>query len=152
MPGLRGTDLCRRIKALPELTGTLVLLLSGARTRSEDQADGLDAGADGYVVRPVTNRELLSRVAAMLRIRQAERERDRVIAELQAALRQVKQLHGILPICMGCKRIRDDQQYWQRLETYLQEHAGVELSHGICPECEARMFPEEPRPSPDPVK
>jgi DNA-binding response OmpR family regulator len=140
MPGLGGPELCRRIKALPELAGTLVMLLSGARTTPDDQADGLDAGADGYLARPVTNRELLSRIAAMLRIRQAEQERDRVIAELRAALRQVKQLHGILSICMHCKRIRNDEQYWQRLEAYLHEHAGVELSHGICPECEARLY------------
>jgi DNA-binding response OmpR family regulator len=144
MPGLDGPELSRRIKSLPELAGTLVLLVSGARTRPDDQADGLDAGADGYLARPISNRELLSRVAAMIRIRKAERERDRVIAELQAALRQVKQLRGILPICMGCKRIRDDQSYWQRLEEYLLEHAGVEVSHGLCPECEARMYPDVP--------
>ncbi len=72
LPDISGLEVCRQIKADPALKGTYVIILSGTRTDSESQALGLEMGADGYIARPVTNRELLARVQAMLRIRQAE--------------------------------------------------------------------------------
>ncbi|MEI8258021.1 MAG: response regulator, partial [Deltaproteobacteria bacterium] len=90
MPGIDGRELCRRIKADPALRGTLVMMYSAARTSSHDQADGLDAGADGYVAQPVSNREVVARVRSMMRIKRAEDERDRLIGELQDALAKVK--------------------------------------------------------------
>ncbi|MFW6055420.1 MAG: GAF domain-containing protein [Thermodesulfobacteriota bacterium] len=66
------------------------------------------------------------------------RERNR----LQKALDQVKTLKGMLPICANCKKIRDDQGYWNQLESYLHRHSDAEFSHGICPECEKELYPE----------
>lgn len=71
----------------------------------------------------------------------AEAERDKLIEELQQALSEVKTLRGFLPICAHCKSIRDDQGYWNRLEAYLLEHSEVELSHGVCPECAKKFYP-----------
>jgi PAS domain S-box-containing protein len=68
--------------------------------------------------------------------KKVEMERERLLAQLQEALREVKALSGLLPICACCKRIRDDNGYWQQLETYLHEHANAQFSHGICPCCE----------------
>ena len=65
-----------------------------------------------------------------------------MISDLRDALDNVKRLHGLLPICASCKKIRDHRGYWHRVENYLQEHAEVEFSHGICPECMARLYPE----------
>jgi PAS domain S-box-containing protein len=70
-----------------------------------------------------------------------EQERDRLIEELRHALAQVKALSGLLPICASCKKIRDDQGYWQHLECYIQEHSQAEFTHGICPECMERLYP-----------
>jgi hypothetical protein len=64
------------------------------------------------------------------------------VKELEAALSQVKQLQGMLPICSYCKKIRNDQNYWQRVEGYLSDHTGVEFSHGICPDCHSRVMHE----------
>ena len=61
--------------------------------------------------------------------------------ELQSALTEIKTLRGILPICSGCKKIRDDQGYWNRLETYITEHSGAEFSHGLCPDCAVKLYP-----------
>lgn len=135
MPKVDGPELCRRIKADPELRSTLVVVCSASRTSSAEQADGLDAGADGYIAQPISNREFVSRVKSMMRIKQAEDERDRLIAELQDALAQVKALSGIIPICMHCKNIRDDQGYWNRLEQFITEHSEAQFSHGLCPSC-----------------
>jgi PAS domain S-box-containing protein len=70
----------------------------------------------------------------------AERERERLIAELEAALENVKTLKGLLPICAHCKKIRDDQGYWRKVETYIEERSDAEFSHGICPECAKKYF------------
>jgi len=99
-------------------------------------------GADGYIARPITNRELLARVNAMVRILKAERERDRLIVQLEEALARVKKLSGLLPICAGCKRIRDDKGYWNQIESYLKEHSEAIMSHGICPECVKKYYPD----------
>jgi len=72
----------------------------------------------------------------------AERERDKVIQELQKALSEVKTLRGFLPICSSCKSIRDDKGYWNRIEKYIQDHSDAEFSHGICPDCVKKLYPD----------
>lgn len=72
----------------------------------------------------------------------AEQERERLVSELREALAQVKTLSGFLPICASCKNIRDDTGYWQQIESYLSEHSDVEFTHGICPDCVAKLYPE----------
>lgn len=74
--------------------------------------------------------------------RKLEKERDQVIAQLQDALSQVNILSGLLPICSSCKKIRDDRGYWNQLEAFISEHSDVVFSHGICPECAAKMYEE----------
>ena len=72
----------------------------------------------------------------------AEAEKEATIVKLQAALVQVKKLGGLLPICASCKKIRDDEGYWHQVEVYIRDHAEVEFSHGICPECMAKLYPD----------
>jgi PAS domain S-box-containing protein len=74
--------------------------------------------------------------------RRSEVDRERLIGELQRALADVKTLRGMLPICAHCKKIRDDQGYWNRIESFLREHSEAELTHGICPDCAEKYFPE----------
>jgi PAS domain S-box-containing protein len=73
---------------------------------------------------------------------QARQARELLISQLQEALAEIKTLTGLIPICASCKKIRDDQGYWQQLETYIQEHSEAEFSHGICPDCARRLYPE----------
>jgi Zn finger protein HypA/HybF involved in hydrogenase expression len=61
---------------------------------------------------------------------------------LQNAMDEIKTLKGILPICSYCKKIRDDKGYWNRLESYLHAHSEVEFSHGICPDCAKKLYPD----------
>ena len=142
LPDMEGIDLCKKIKNDPDYNGIYIILLSGKRTSSDEQSEGLDTGADGYIARPVSNRELTARVNAMVRILSAERERDRLIIELQEAQSKIKTLSGMLPICAYCKKIRDDKGYWNRLETYIKEHSEAEFSHSICRECAEKYYPD----------
>ncbi len=71
-----------------------------------------------------------------------EMEREKLITGLKDALKEVKTLNGLLPICANCKKIRDDKGYWNRLESYIREHSKAEFSHSICPECVKKLYPE----------
>ena len=74
-------------------------------------------------------------------IKQAEEQREKIIAELQEALDKIKTLKGLIPICACCKKIRDDQGYWNSVESYIKAHAEVEFTHGICPDCMKKLYP-----------
>ena len=87
--------------------------------------------------------ECRAAVANVTERHQAAVERDRLIQELQQALAKVKMLSGFLPICMSCKKIRDDKGYWEQVEVYIRDHSEAEFSHGICPECMKKLYPDE---------
>jgi DNA-binding response OmpR family regulator len=143
LPDADGLELCRHIKADPAHARTFVILMSASQTSSDEQSLGLETGADGYIARPISNRELVARVRALVRIREAEAERDRLFAELQQTLAEIKTLKGFIPICASCKKIRDDQGFWNQLESYITQHSDAQFSHGICPECITRLYLEE---------
>lgn len=265
LPDIDGREVCERIKADSRTSDSYVVLLSSIRIESESQSAGLEHGADGYIARPIPNRELLARVKALLRLKeterrlsdalefgetmlatspvgiaafgpdggtvavneamatvlggtrekilnlnfrdleswkttglaadaeevvatgvekrrevqtvttfgrdvwldcrfsrfkskdefhllltvnditatkQAEKEKERLIGELQEALAKIKTLSGMLPICGECKRIRDDKGDWQRLEYYIRDHSEAEFTHSVCPECARKLYPE----------
>lgn len=70
----------------------------------------------------------------------AEAERERLIAQLQNALAEVKKLSGLLPICASCKKIRNDKGYWEQIEVYIHERSEADFTHGICPECAQKLY------------
>jgi PAS domain S-box-containing protein len=74
--------------------------------------------------------------------KRAEAERERLIGELQDALANVKTLRGLIPICASCKKIRDDTGYWNQIESYIKQHSQAQFSHGICPECAQKLYPD----------
>jgi len=101
---------------------------------------GIGAGANDYLTKPFHREELRVRVgvgAQMLALQKALAQR---VEELEEALSQVNHLQGMLPICSYCKKIRGDQNYWQRVEDYISDHADVQFSHGICPDCYERVI------------
>lgn len=82
------------------------------------------------------------RLGRVIERKQFEEERENLIKELQQAMSEIKMLSGLLPICSSCKKIRDDQGYWNQIESYIQDHSEAEFSHGLCPECAKRLYPE----------
>ena len=82
---------------------------------------------------------------------QTEAERDQLIQELQQALASVKSLSGLLPICASCKKIRDDQGYWEQVEAYISSHSEATFTHGLCPECFHKLYPEFEDRAPGPA-
>ncbi|HEX7400813.1 MAG TPA: response regulator [candidate division Zixibacteria bacterium] len=141
MPELDGLELCRRVRA-SHLPSYVYIILLTALTEKEKITEGLNAGADDYVTKPYDRTELLARVRSGERVIQLEKSLRQKNAELTEALVQVKQLKGLLPICMYCKKIRKDTNYWQQIEQYLVENSEADFSHSICPECMEEHFPD----------
>ena len=141
MPEMDGPDGGRRVRQELPLANMYLLLVTARESRG-DVVAGLDAGADDYIIKPFDPEELRARVAVGVRVLGLQQKLAEQVAELQAALSNVKKLHGLLPICSYCKRIRGDDQYWQQVEGYIAEHSEAQLSHGICPTCYATVSAE----------
>jgi CheY-like chemotaxis protein len=134
MPEMEGIEVCKKARALDGVPPIYLILLT-VRDSKQDIVAGLQGGANDYITKPFDKTELLARVGIgrqMVELQQTLTER---VAELKDALVSVKQLGGLLPICSYCKKIRDDQNYWQQVEAYVGKHSDAQFSHSICPQC-----------------
>ena len=148
MPEIDGLEACRRIKAVSRLRDIPVIMVT-AMTDAEFLISAFDAGAMDYITKPLKKAELLARVGSALALKRETdtrkaRERELVNRnqELEQALREIKVLRGFIPICASCKKIRNDQGYWQEVEAYIQKHSDARFSHGFCQDCMKKLYPE----------
>ncbi len=141
MPEMDGVEIIRKIRERSE-SKTIYIILLTARGRKEDIVSGLEAGADDYITKPFDREELHARVHVGQRVLELQSALEDRIQELQDALDQIKTLKGLIPMCASCKKIRDDEGYWQQVETYIMERSGAEFSHGLCPDCLKKHYPE----------
>lgn len=138
MPEMDGVEICREARKLEALKSAYIILLT-SRGSKDDIVKGLEAGADDYVTKPFDHGELRARVQVGSRVVQLQTALADRVAELEEAIASVKTLQGLLPICCYCKKIRDDGNYWHRVESYIAGHANVRFSHGICPDCSEKL-------------
>jgi PAS domain S-box-containing protein len=108
------------------------------RTHSEEKL--LDVKMS--VIHSVDKRRFIVVLRDITERKKAEQEREELIRELTAALAEVRTLTGLLPICSSCKKIRDDQGYWNQIEEYFHKRSDVQFTHGLCPECMAQLYPD----------
>jgi phosphoserine phosphatase RsbU/P len=134
MPNLDGIELCRKLREDPAKQSIYIILLT-AKSDKKDVVIGLDMGADDYITKPFDSEELRARVRVGARMVELQQTLAHRITQLEVAMANVKQLQGILPICSHCKKVRDDQNYWQQVESYISTHTDAQFSHSICPEC-----------------
>jgi len=138
MPGIDGVEICRRARQRDELKSAYIILLT-SRGGKDDIVEGLQAGADDYVTKPFDYAELRARVQVGARVVQLQTALAGRVRELEEAMSSVKTLEGLLPICCYCDKIRDDGNYWHRVESYITGRANVRFSHGICPDCSHKL-------------
>jgi DNA-binding response OmpR family regulator len=140
MPEIDGVEICRRVRQRHDREYVYLLLLT-ARGRKDDLVTAFKAGVDDYLIKPFDLLELRSRLAVGERLINLQNALNTKVRELEDALSHVKQLQGLIPICMHCKKIRDDESTWHRLETYLQEHSGAMFTHSLCNDCLREHYP-----------
>jgi sigma-B regulation protein RsbU (phosphoserine phosphatase) len=139
MPGMDGIEICRKLRSTPGFEFIYIILLT-SRSEKEDLAMGLMAGANDYIAKPFHPIELESRVRVGVRMVKLQRSLASRVTELEAALAHVQRLQGLLPICSYCKKVRNEANYWEQVDSYLTTHSDVELTHGICPQCLEKMM------------
>jgi DNA-binding NarL/FixJ family response regulator len=145
MPDMDGLEATLRIY---ECCPAPVVILT-AHDSPELIVQASEVGVGAYLLKPPNARELeraitiaVARFGDMMQLRHLNAELEARNQELLEALAKVKTLSGLLPICANCKKIRDDSGYWQQVEIYIQSHVEVEFSHGICPDCMKKLYPE----------
>jgi PleD family two-component response regulator len=134
MPEMDGLQVIRKIRETPRSHSIYCIILT-AKDQREDILSGFEAGADDYVTKPFHREELRARLQVGARMIALQKSLADRVRQLEDALATVKQLQGLLPICSYCKRIRDDKNYWQQVESYIAMHSEVQFTHGICPSC-----------------
>lgn len=142
MPKSDGLDLCRRIRGRVGSEYIYFILLTSSGATAENQTKAADAGVDDFLTKPLDISELWMRL--------------RVAQRILRYTTQVRQLEEMMPICSYCKKIRDDRNYWQQLESYIGERTGSDFSHSVCPDCYTRVLAPQldqiktmsPRPAP----
>ncbi len=121
MPKATGLELCRRIRARRGAEYTYFILLTAKTASLENRHEATEAGVDDFLLKPLDVDELWTRL--------------RVAERILRYATQVRQLEELMPICSYCKKIRDDQNYWQQIEGYINQRTGTEFSHSVCPDC-----------------
>lgn len=139
LPDISGVEVLKKIKTDNPLME--VIILTGHATL-DSAIDAANRGAFSYLIKPYDIEQLLLNIRRAFEKQTSECDRERLILELKASLAKVKQLEGIIPICLYCKRIRNDKESWQQMESYITEHSKALFSHGICPECLAKVSKE----------
>jgi phosphoserine phosphatase RsbU/P len=139
MPEMDGLEVCRRLRQLNRAEPPYVILLT-ARDQTDDIVAGLDSGANDYVVKPYDWRELKSRLRVGERMVALQRDLAGRIRELQYAMAKIHELQELIPICSYCKKVRDDRNYWEQVESYISTRTGVQFSHGVCPQCYTKVI------------
>jgi PleD family two-component response regulator len=141
MPDIDGFQVCEKLKGSKRSNDIPVIFLT-AKTGTEDIVKGFEVGAVDYLTKPFNSAELLARAHTHIELKKARDKERELIFKLKDALTKVKQLSGLVPICSRCKKIRDDEGYWQRVEEYIEMHSEAQLTHSLCPECVIKLFPE----------
>jgi CheY-like chemotaxis protein len=148
MPEMDGYEVCGRLKT-DERTRDVPVIFISALDETLDQVAAFSIGGVDYIPKPFQVEEVLARVKTHLTLRGLQKTLEQKNeqlqiknSELEAALAKVKLLAGMLPICANCKKVRDDEGYWQSVEVYIRDHSEAEFSHSICPDCMQTLYPD----------
>ena len=121
MPRMDGLEFCDRVRGRAETPYTYFILLTAAHTGPDDYNLAMDAGVDDFMTKPL-DRDII-------------RTRLHVAQRILRYTTEIRLLRDIIPMCTYCHKVRDDGDYWERVETYIKERTGSRFSHGVCPDC-----------------
>ncbi len=142
IPDVDGLEFIEKLTAERYGKNIPIIFLTGQGTEMV-AVKAMQLGVMDYIIKNHINADILSRsIAYAVRQKQTEHERDRYIKELEQAVEKIRRLEGLLPICSACKKIRNDNGYWQQVEIYFKHLSGVEFTHSICPDCRQKLYPD----------
>ncbi len=139
MPKVDGLEVCKTVRRIQTETPPYIIMLT-AKRETEDIVCCLEAGADDYIPKPYNSAELAARIKVGTRMLNLQEKLRARISALKEAQNEIKTLHGILPICSCCHKIKDDDGSWQKLESYIRSHSDAKFSHGYCDACAKRLM------------
>lgn len=142
MPGMDGLEVCRRVRELDIDKRIPYIIMLSVKEGPSNVVEGLNTGADDYVAKPFDPDELRARIRVGVRMVELQNALSERVEELEDAMSKVKSLEGMLPICSLCKKVRDDQGYWNQIEMYISAHSDATFTHGMCPPCIQSYYPE----------
>ncbi len=134
MVGMNGFEVCQKLKKNDE-TSEIPVIFMTVKGKTEDIFAGYDCGGSDYIIKPIDYKELCSRVSTHIQF-------TKLLLELKTKISEIQTLTGLLPICPGCKKVRDDSGYWDHLDCYVSNHSKATFSHGICPDCMKKHYPD----------
>lgn len=148
MPGIDGFETARRIFLSSRAKDTSIIFFTAIARESIKIFQGFSLGAVDYLFKPCVPEVFIAKVKVFVQLYQQKRalqrlnrELEQKVAELTDAVTHIRTLHGLLPICAGCKKIRGDGNTWEPIEKYLHENSDADFTHTICPECTVRLYP-----------
>ncbi len=150
MPGMSGPEVCRRVRETAhenEDHRYTYLLLLTAKSKQTDVTEGLRSGADDYLTKPFERTELQCRLDVGERVLALYRALESKIHQYKETMDQLRRMQELLPICMHCNDVRDEDNRWHDLQAFLAQNAGVNFSHSVCENCWTEHYPELPRTS-----
>ncbi len=149
MPIMDGFELASKLRGLESFKSTPIIFVTAMSRQEKYVFKGYESGAVDYLFKPIEPEIIRSKVSVFLEMHRQRRlieEQSALLAAklaaLEDALEHIKILRGILPICAQCKRIRNDKGYWEQVEHYICQHSEAGFSHGICPDCLRKDYPE----------
>lgn len=143
LPGISGFEVAERIRAHPRAASTPIIFVTATEQTPDAVFQGYDAGAVDYLLRPVNARILRSKAAIFVQLWEQRKVIERKNEELERYLAEIETLRGLIPICSHCKKVRNDDGYWERVESYITRRSAARFSHAICSTCEEELFGDE---------
>ncbi len=156
MPGMDGFQVCENLKSIKTTQDIPVIFISAMDDTSE-KVKAFNLGCVDYITKPFQEEEVIARVKTHLKMESLKKnimekndslekeisKSKKLNRDLQEAMDNLKTLKDLLPICSNCRKIRDDNGYWKKIEYYIQTHTNTVFSHGICPDCSDALYGKE---------
>jgi CheY-like chemotaxis protein len=149
MPEMDGFEVASLARRKARTRHVPIIFLTAMGIGPESIFKGYESGAVDYLVKPINPFVLCSKVRVFCELYDQRLTIEQQLAEIQSKndlmqkqLSEIRTLRGLLPICSGCKRVRNDEGYWEEIENYVRQYSDAEFSHGLCPPCARRLYPE----------
>lgn len=146
MPGVSGVELCRQLRARSGQPYVYMILLT-IKSNQQDLAEAFNSGADDFLIKPINQDLLMHRIQIGQNILSREHLWERKVNSLEQMNLDLATRRKLIPICAYCKKVKNDHEHWQQVESYLHEQAGINFTHGVCPECLGELVDPDNSPS-----